>query len=249
MRHDQIALQLYTVREAAAIDLGATLDAAAAIGYRAVEVAGLPDVSRASLAAMLRASGLRPVATHISIDELRRDPDGVGEGLSTLGCERAVVPWLPEADRAAVSDVRQFATELGKYADRLIVSGIRLGYHNHAFEFAPLEGTTVWDVLLDSMPPAVDFEVDVYWVARGGADPAREIGRVGDRVRSIHMKDLALEPEPHDAPAGEGVLAFPAIVAAGRAAGVDWYIAEQDDAVDPLRDAATAFRYLESLAV
>ena len=53
--------------------------------------------------------------------------------------------------------------------------------------------------------------------------------RNADRVRLLHMKDRAPGPEPHDAPAGEGNLDFPAIVDAGRAAGVDWYIVEQDE--------------------
>ena len=63
------------------------------------------------------------------------------------------------------------------------------------------------------------------------------------------MKDRAPGPEPHDEPAGEGILPFPAIVEAARSAGVEWYIAEQDEPRDPLNDIARAFRYLESLAV
>ena len=62
------------------------------------------------------------------------------------------------------------------------------------------------------------------------------------------MKDRAAGTEPHDAPAGEGILPFPAIVEAGRAAGVEWYVVEQDEPGDPLSDIASAFRYLESLA-
>ena len=64
----------------------------------------------------------------------------------------------------------------------------------------------------------------------------------------LHMKDRAPGSEPHDAPAGEGVLDFPAIVAAGREAGVDWYIVEQDQPADELAAIDTAGRYLASLA-
>ena len=62
------------------------------------------------------------------------------------------------------------------------------------------------------------------------------------------MKDRAAGPEPHDVPAGEGILPFPEIIEAGRAAGVEWYIVEQDEPREPLADVATALRYLESLA-
>jgi sugar phosphate isomerase/epimerase len=62
------------------------------------------------------------------------------------------------------------------------------------------------------------------------------------------MKDRAPGSEPHDAPAGEGTLPFPEIVGAGRVAGVEWYIAEQDEPGDALADIGRAFRYLSSLA-
>ena len=62
------------------------------------------------------------------------------------------------------------------------------------------------------------------------------------------MKDLAAGPEPHDAPAGQGTLPFPAIVEAARAASVDWYVVEQDEPADALQDVGRAFEYLSGLA-
>jgi len=155
---------------------------------------------------------------------------------------------MPDADRRTPDDVRRFAAELGGFAGTFAERGIRVGYHNHSFEFAPLDGTTVWEVLLADLPPEVDIELDVYWVAVGGRDAAAEIRATADRVRLLHMKDRAAGMEPHDAPAGEGILPFPEIIDAGRAAGVEWYIVEQDEPREPLADVATALRYLESLA-
>ena len=113
---------------------------------------------------------------------------------------------------------------------------MRLGYHNHAFEFEPLDGTTVWDVLLAELPPEIELELDVYWAAVGGRDPVAEIQANSDRVRLLHMKDMAPGAEPHDAPAGHGVLPFPEIVEAARSAGVDWFVVEQDEPDDALED-------------
>ena len=248
MHLDQIALQLYTVREAAAVDLAATLHAVRAAGYRAVELAGLPDIAPATLAGLLAEADLRPIASHEGIVALRNDVEAVGERLTSLGIGRAIVPWMPDADRATLDDVRRFADELRGIAAVLAQRGIRLGYHNHAFEFAPIEETTVWDVLLERLAPDVDLELDVYWAALAGRDPVALIDELGGRVRSLHMKDMSAGSDPLDAPAGEGVLAFPEIVAAGRAAGVEWYIAEQDHARAPLDDIARAYRYLASLA-
>jgi sugar phosphate isomerase/epimerase len=248
MRRDQIALQLYTVRRLAATDLPGTLRAVAAAGYRAVELAGLPETGPGELARLLNESGLRAVAAHEGIESLRNDLGAVVDRLAEVDCPRVIVPWIPETDRRTPDDVRRFAAELGGYGRTFTERGIRLGYHNHAFEFEPLDGTTVWDVLLTALPLEVEIELDVYWAAFGGRDPVAEIRATADRVRLLHMKDRAAGPEPHDAPAGEGTLPFPDIVQTARAAGVEWYIAEQDEPREPLEDIASAFRYLESLA-
>lgn len=247
MRDDQIALQLYTVRGLAAVDLAGTLRAVADAGYAAVELAGLPETRPGELAQLLDETGLQPIAAHESIERLRDDVNAVAYRLADVGCPRAIVPWMPEADRQTADDVRRFAAELGGFARALAQDGIRVGYHNHRFEFAPFEGTTVWDILLGELPPEVEIELDVYWVAIGGRDPVAEIAATADRVRLLHMKDRAPGPEPHDAPAGEGTLPFPKIVEAARAAGVEWYIAEQDESRRPIDDIATALGYLESL--
>ena len=249
MRHDQIALQLYTVRRLAAVDLAGTLRAVAAAGYRAVELAGLPNIAPADLARLLHEAGLQVVAAHEGIDRLRDDADAVADRMAEIGCPRVIVPGMPEGDRLTADDVRRFGAALGGFARRFAERGIRLGYHNHAFEFAPFDGTTIWEILLDELPPEIEIELDVYWAAVGGRDPVVEIVSTAGRVRLLHMKDRAPGPEPHDLPAGEGILPFPAIVQEARSAGVEWYIAEQDEPREPLDDIARAFRYLESLAI
>ena len=248
MRHDQIALQLYTVRRLAADDLAGTLQAVAAAGYRAVELAGLPATPPDELAGLLKESGLRVVASHEGIELLRDDLTAVADRLATVGCPLVIVPWMPEEDRRTADDVRRFAAELGEFAKTLAERGMRLGYHNHAFEFEPLDTTTVWDVLLSELPPEVQLELDVYWAAVGGRDPVALIRATPDRIRLLHMKDRAAGAEPHDAPAGHGTLPFPDIVEAARSAGVEWFVVEQDEPDDPVHDIKRAYEYLDSLA-
>jgi sugar phosphate isomerase/epimerase len=249
MRHDQIALQLYTLRRLAADDLAGTLRAVSAAGYRAVELAGLPGIATAELRRLLDDNDLRPIAAHEGIERLRADAGAVAGRLGELGCPRLIVPWTPEADRATGPDVRRFAAELGDHSRRMAEDGIRLGYHNHDFEFGQLEGATIWDILLGALPPKVELELDVYWASVGGRDPVTEIGAIADRVRLLHMKDRTAGPTPHDAPVGEGTLPIPSILEAARAAGVEWYVVEQDEPADPLANIATSLRYLESLAI
>ena len=246
MRHDQIALQLYTVRRPASVDLPGTLRAVADAGYSAVELAGLPDTEPRQLAAMLADAGLRVAASHESLESLRADPGAVWDRVATVGGDRIVVPSLPEADRRTRDDVRRTAAELTSLARTASHHGIRLAYHNHAAEFERVDGTTVWDLLLEGLNPEVEIELDVYWAAYAGEDPVSRIAGLGGRVRLLHMKDLGANRE--DAAPGEGTLAFPEIVRAGRRAGVEWYIVEQDEPRDPVADAARGLRYLETLA-
>src|SRR4029078_11894255 len=90
--------------------------------------------------------------------------------LVELGCPRVIVPWMPEADRATTADVRAFASELGESAPRVADDGIGLGYHNHDFEFAVVEGSTIWDTLLGALPSARGLQLD-------GHEGALERGR------------------------------------------------------------------------
>jgi sugar phosphate isomerase/epimerase len=249
VRHDQIALQLYTVRDLASRDLPGTLRAVAAAGYEAVELAGLPETAPGELARLLGESGLRAIASHEAIEVLRDDASAVADRLVEVGCDRVIVPWIPEDDRRTAADVVRFVASLGGFARRFADRGIRLGYHNHSFEFVPLGGTTIWDILLAELPPEIELELDVYWLAAGDRDPVIEIGATAGRVRLLHMKDRAPGPKPVDVPAGDGILPFQEIVVEARAAGVEWYIAEQDEPRDALDDIARAYRYLESLAI
>ncbi len=180
---------------------------------------------------------------------LRANAAAVADRLTALGCPRVIVPSIPESDRQTADDVRRFAAELGTFAPTFAERGIRLGYHNHAFEFEPLDGTPIWDILLAELPADVEIELDLYWASVGGRDPVAEVRATKGRVRLLHMKDRAAGSVPHDAPPGEGTLPFPEIIEAGRDVGVEWYIVEQDDPQDALVDIATGLRYLESLAI
>jgi sugar phosphate isomerase/epimerase len=248
MRTDQIAVQLYTLRDLVAADLDGTLQGVADAGYRAVELAGLPPMPAEDLRDRLDRTGLRPMASHESLEGLRLDLGGVLDRMVTVGCPRIIVPWLPDAERATAGGARTLARELGGLAGRCADRGIRFGYHNHAFEFAPLDGTTIWQVLLDELPDAVDLELDVYWATVGGRDPVELIAGVGGRVRLLHMKDMSAEPGHGDLTPGDGVLPWPTIVAAGTAAGVEWYVVEEDNPRDALAEIARGRVFLEGLA-
>ncbi|MEX1169416.1 MAG: sugar phosphate isomerase/epimerase [Chloroflexota bacterium] len=248
MRPDQIAVQLYTLRAETASDLPGTLRKVAAAGYRAVELAGLPPIEPEALRDLLSAGQLRPIASHESLESLRSDLDAVLDRLTVVGCPLVIVPWLPDAERITPRDVRRLAGELGEIARTCAGRGFRLGYHNHAFEFAPLDGTTVWDVLLDALPLEIELEVDVYWAAIGGRDPVEVIRDAGERVRLLHMKDMSPQPDRGDVTPGDGTLPWREIVEAGTRLNVEWYVVEEDNPRDAIVEITRGLDYLGGLA-
>lgn len=248
MRPDQIAVQLYTLRELAARDLPGTLRVVSTAGYRSVELAGLPPIETGALRDLLAAEGLKPAASHESLESLRAGLDSVLDRLVALDCPRAIVPWLPETERTTPDGVRRLARELNQIAGASLGRGIRLGYHNHAFEFAPLEGTTVWDVLLDELSADVDLELDVYWATYGARDAVELIRGLDDRLRLLHMKDMASSPNGGDMAPGDGILPWAEIVAAGTERDVEWFVVEEDNPKDAIAEITRGLAFLRTLA-
>lgn len=247
MKMDQVAVQMYTLRQHAAEDLDGTLWRLADIGYKQVEFAGLYDNSAEDVAAMLERHGLRAPAAHIPYDAFRENFDGVIEDAKTLGFEWVIVPALPkrEIDEELA---QEFISNLNAFGQRASAAGLKFAYHNHAFEFENTynDGTTFFDrVVAGTDPDVVKLELDAFWVNRGGFDPARILRDNADRVALVHIKDAAKGDAASDVPFGEGGLGWEAILGAADAAGVDYYIVEQDNPGHAFEDVTMAFRNAE----
>jgi sugar phosphate isomerase/epimerase len=243
-----IALQLYTVRDRTSADMLGTLRQIAAMGYRAVEFAGYGGLPAAEVAAEMSALGITAPAAHVGLADLESRQAAVFADLHALGCEFAVVPWVPEARRADLEAVRGLAATLNALGAACQAEGLRLAYHDHAFEFAPMGGGMMWDVLAAETDPAlVALELDIYWAAHAGANPERLIEAHHGRLPLLHIKDMAGGQDGADVPVGDGILPWPALLRAGIAAGARWFIVEQDHPGDSLADVERSLRALEPL--
>lgn len=250
MKVDQIALQLYTVRDRTADDFVGTLRAVAEVGYRAVELAGFGGLSVADLRRTLDDCGLQAMAAHVPYLQFVERADGVCADLQQLGCSYAVVPSLPQEYRTDTALLQEAAANFNRWGAIAHEAGLRFAYHNHAFEFASLAaGGTPFALLQQQTDPAlVAFEVDLFWAQVGGVDPAALVRQLAGRAPLLHVKDMAAGADQQDTPVGTGVLPWPDLLAAGRAVGAAWYIVEQDYPNDSLADVRTSLRNLEQLA-
>jgi sugar phosphate isomerase/epimerase len=249
MRREQIALQMYTVRENAGRDMLGTLRQLFEMGYRAVEFAGYGGLSATELRAVLDEYGLRAVGAHVPFEEWT-EPERVLADLHILGCSHAAVPMMSPEHRESEAAVARVAEELNRLGEACEREGVAFSYHNHDFEFAPLGDATAWDVLMrETDPRLVGLELDVNWARYAGVDPEPLIRDLADRISLLHLKDMAPDDERSDALVGEGTMPWNELLAAGEAAGVDWYIVEQDHPRDALEDIRRSLRNLERMAV
>lgn len=216
-------LQLYTLRKPFAEDPIGTLERIKATGYDEVEFAAPLDMDFAPLAARMGEIALDCPSVHVGLGDINARPERVLEVAKTLGCRFIVLPFVDPngADwRAALKDMQAFASQAQG-------EGFRFCYHHHHFEFDATSGTRPFDILAgESDPSLLFFELDVYWLKTGGEDPVSMIEKLAGRVKLLHLKDAAPDGKMTDV--GAGLLDFPAIVAAGRAAGVEHFFVEHD---------------------
>ena len=224
------ALQLYTVREQLAADRKGVLGQVAALGYGAVEPFGiLSDPS--GLAADLAAAGLAVCSVHAIPAGEQAGP--VVAAARTLGADTVIVPYLPPERFASHDGVRAVAAELNGMAARLAVEGLRLGYHNHDHELAPLpggaglpDGTPALEALAAELDPSVLLELDTYWAAVGGQDVPALLGRLGERVGYLHVKDGPVTRDDPMTAVGAGRMPVAEILAAAPPGA--WRVVELD---------------------
>ncbi len=248
MRQDQISLQLYTVREHTARDMPATLRRLAEIGYTAVEFAGYGGLSPQDVRTLLDDLGLHASGAHVPLDSWETDPDTVISEMHSLDCAHAVVPIIPP-ERRDEEAVARLIESFNRWGELCRSEGVTFSYHNHAFEFAPLGETTMWDTLLrETNPDLVCLELDLYWVRYGGVDPETVLRDLGDRVSLVHLKDMAADEQRSDLPVGEGTMPWQGLLRAADDAGVEWYIAEQDNPRDAFEDVQSSLRQLRELS-
>ncbi|HEX7786107.1 MAG TPA: TIM barrel protein, partial [Methylomirabilota bacterium] len=190
-----IGVQLYTVRTLLEKDFGGTLAALAAIGFREVEFAGYHGRPPEAVRDALDRAGLVAPAAHVPIDAVRDDLPRVLDAARLIGHRYLVVPSIPEGQHTT-DGYRAVADLLNRAGQRVRDSGMQLAYHNHAFEFAALDGRVPYDILLERCAERlVAFEMDLYWITKGGGNPGRYFARWPGRFPLVHVKDSAGAPE------------------------------------------------------
>jgi sugar phosphate isomerase/epimerase len=220
------SLQLYTLRNAIQEDLPGTIRKVAEIGFTPVEPYNFVATAQ-ELGEALRDNGLAAPSGHAPL--LSQDQDQIFTAARELGITTVIDPFIPADRWQSAEDVQATAAQLNAAAKKGAEYGIRVGYHNHQWELeSRIEGRTALEYFADLLDPELVLEVDTYWVAVGGQDPVDILGKLGTRVKFIHIKDGPLTTDTKaQLPAGQGKVAVLDVIAAAKSLEVG--VVEFDD--------------------
>lgn len=238
------SLQLYTLRNAVAEDLPGTIRKVKEVGFTQVEPYNFVATA-AELGAALAENGLTAPTGHAPL--LSQDQDQIFTAAKDLGIATVIDPYLPAEHWQTAGDIQSTAAKLNAAAKKGAKYGIRVGYHNHAWELeSSVEGQTALEYFAGLLDPEVVLEVDTYWAAVGGQDPAGLLERLGDRVKFIHIKDGPLTTDTKaQLPAGQGKIAVWDVI--GAAQSLEVGVVEFDDYSGDIFDGiAQSLAYLKA---
>jgi sugar phosphate isomerase/epimerase len=258
----EIGIQLYTLRNQLKADTPGTIKAVADAGYNQVEAYGFPDANNMIKAA--KDNGLNVRSSHFAWEAVT-NPEKKGvpafadilEKAKTVGLSHLVIPYIHGHNRKTLDDYKRLAERCNKGAELAKSAGIQLAYHNHAFEFEVKDGDkTGYDILVAEFAAAMKFEVDVFWVKVGGADPVALIRELKGRVSQLHLKDLKtgstvpnfgrVAKDAFDE-LGDGMIPMEPIIDVAAEAGVAICHVEQDQSPDPIASVRKSINYLKTL--
>lgn len=265
---NRLGIQLFTIRDQVAnLGFDAVFHELAKQGYSEVEFAGynqgpaLPPITVKEIRQLLDRHGLRGIGSHIGITQFRDNltqvlDDAQALGLPYVGTANAPDALFPPEERGTPDAYRRAAERFNTFGAAAKARGIRFYQHNHAGEFAIVNGTRLWDVTIAETDPAlVYFEFDIYWAyvgqfLHGGFDPIAYVNARPRRFPLYHVKDGVRSASPNGynfADVGDGVHDFRRFFETVGVSG-HHYLVERDDApANPAGSFSTAARSLAYL--
>jgi sugar phosphate isomerase/epimerase len=228
-----IGAQGFTVRDFAKDEEGVRLSfqKLAQIGFTSMQYSAMAPVAAEILRDLSQEHQIEITVTHANTDRILCDTEALIEEHRIFGCHRIGIGYMPPKYHGSLEGVRAFIRDFTPAAVRIADKGMKIHYHNHAFEYEKFDGKVLFDVMMEEMLPHLfSFIPDVYWIQVGGRCPAKQLEMLTGRVEVAHFKDMTIVNNTQKmAPVMEGNLCWDEIVAACRKTGVHLAMIEQDD--------------------
>ena len=223
------------------------------MGYEYVQYSGAP-FNATLIKNVQEKTGLKVVLTHVPMLDILENTQRLIDEHNAFGCKNIGLGMMPLdiiKDEKKCLETIDKLNEAGKY---MTSQGSKLFYHFHHFEFLKLSnGQMIIDYMIDNCP-YINFTADTYWIQFGGVDVNEYLMKMKGRIECIHLKDYRIivnnngELIPAFAPLGSGNLNISKIIETAKEAGCQYFLVEQDDAVnypDPLEQIKTSIDYLK----
>ncbi len=233
-----IAVESWCFKELLGEDHEGTIAEVAKMGYEGIELAHYyryEHLKAEQFRRALDANSLKCSSVHLNLASFEDDalPRTV-EYNQTLGNSVLIVASQPKHE--TIAGWEESAKRFNELAAKVGEHGMRLGYHNHAGDFVPLEGQVPWEVFFNNTSDNIIHQLDVGNMPREYQDPLKYINMYPGRTQSIHVKDRDAEHE--QALVGEGILPFREIFEQCEAVGgIEWYIVEYESDAHPPMEA------------
>ncbi|RWY53663.1 sugar phosphate isomerase/epimerase family protein [Mucilaginibacter gilvus] len=256
-----VGLQLYSLRDQLPKDVKGVIANIAKAGYSEVETFGYSKqggfwgLSAKEFSALLKANGLTTPSGHYGLDEYfgtgKMDQlNSYIEAALITGQTYIIIPSINHEFIKTVADFKAVAEKMNKIAEILKPKGLKLGYHNHNFEWKETEGTTFYDTILNETDPKlVNMEMDLYWVVRAGYNPLDIFKKHPGRFTFVHIKDMDKTNHELNTEIGNGTIDFKSILGQAKKAGIKHFIVEQENFtnIDPYQSIAQSSKYIKGL--
>jgi sugar phosphate isomerase/epimerase len=245
-----LCLQLYTIRDAMAIDVPGSLKKVSDIGYKYVELASYADgkfygYGPSEFRKIVNDLGMEILSSHTQVEIPGNPVDNakkMAEDHAKLGAKYCMQPWIVEESRKTIAGFQKMVAHWNQVGKIVKEYGIKFGYHNHNFEFGTVEGKVPYfDIMLAELDKDLTtMEIDLFWLTKAGQNPVQLFKKYPGRFQLFHMKDMYTTQAPFFtttgvidfAPVGAGVINFREILAAKDIAGMKYMIVEQDSTKD-----------------
>jgi sugar phosphate isomerase/epimerase len=245
----KIGLQLYTVRRELEKDFEGTLAKVAGLGFSEVEFAGYFNRTPRQVKSVLAKNSLASQSVHILAAGLRSNLQQTIDAAKIIGHQYVVCAYLLPEERKSLDNYKRLVELFNDAGKRLKEAGLQFCYHNHDFEFTPIDDKIPYDLILAGTDPkTVKMELDLYWITKAGQSPLRYFSAHPGRFPLVHVKDMDATPKRFFTEVGRGTINFKEIFAGSDKAGIKHYFVEQDETPgSPFASVQLSIDYLKRL--
>ena len=228
-----LGLQLYSLRDMVRDEgIQKVLEAVAQMGYNSIETASYNDgklygKDPAELKKMVEDLGMKLTSSHLGRN-ISGDSDAdmawwnkAVDAHSAAGMKYMIMPSSPlRGEGATLDNIKRYSDYFNEIGLISAGASVMFGYHNHDFEFtSKVDGKPVYDYMLEyTSADHVTFQLDVYWIKKGGYDPVEYMKKYAKRMKVLHIKD-------ETAIGTQNTVDYKAVFDQAYAGGVkDWYV-------------------------